>query len=320
MDVQNKVVNLVPGVGGVQTYNCSQGDIGRTLEFTIINGSSVYSIPSDATVTVAGTKPSGMGFSEVCTITTDGTAEVNTTEAMTQEPGRIWSELRIVDADGANIGTANFMLAVEKSPHDASVTDGTIAEAKTILERAEDAVTECEAIAEGISTEGLSAEGASNGQVPTADGSGSWSWADQQGGGGGGVTVDDAMSTTSTNPVQNKVITAQLRSKASLSDIPTAVSQLTNDAGYITDPGVNADLQSGGQYLDLTVPDGSTYTLATDAAMQAAYTQVTGMLAAKADKTVATTTADGLMSAADKATLDAVAADYSAALTALGVV
>jgi len=33
----------------------------------------------------------------------------------------------------------------------------------------------------------------------------------------------------------------------------------------------------------------------------------------------ATTTSDGLMSAADKATLDAVAADYSAALAALGV-
>jgi len=34
---------------------------------------------------------------------------------------------------------------------------------------------------------------------------------------------------------------------------------------------------------------------------------------------VATTTTDGLMSAADKVALDAVAADYSAALTALGV-
>lgn len=103
-----------------------------------------------------------------------------------------------------------------------------------------------------------------------------------------------------------------------MSDIPTAVSQLTNDAGYITDSGVSAELQQSGEYLNLTV-DASTYTLATDAAMQAAYTQVTGMLATKADKTVATTTANGLMSATDKATLDAVAADYSAALAALGV-
>ena len=40
----------------------------------------------------------------------------------------------------------------------------------------------------------------------------------------------------------------------------------------------------------------------------------------KADKTVATTTADGLMSAADKTKLDDVYADYSSALTALGVI
>ena len=40
----------------------------------------------------------------------------------------------------------------------------------------------------------------------------------------------------------------------------------------------------------------------------------------KADKTVATTTADGLMSASDKTKLDDVYADYSSALTALGVI
>lgn len=42
-------------------------------------------------------------------------------------------------------------------------------------------------------------------------------------------------------------------------------------------------------------------------------------LATKADKTVATTSANGLMSAEDKTHLDAVYADYSSALTALGV-
>lgn len=40
----------------------------------------------------------------------------------------------------------------------------------------------------------------------------------------------------------------------------------------------------------------------------------------KADKTVATTTADGLMSASDKTKLDDVYADYSSALVALGVI
>ena len=40
----------------------------------------------------------------------------------------------------------------------------------------------------------------------------------------------------------------------------------------------------------------------------------------KADKTTATTSSDGLMSAQDKSRLDAVYADYTSALTALGVI
>lgn len=76
------------------------------------------------------------------------------------------------------------------------------------------------------------------------------------------------------------------------------------------------------EYVELTVPNEEgvgTYTLVTQAGMEYAGQIFQLALTQKADKTVATTTADGLMSAADKATLDAVATDYSAALTALGV-
>ena len=72
---------------------------------------------------------------------------------------------------------------------------------------------------------------------------------------GGDITVDSALSTTSTNPVQNKVITSALNAKANTSSlanvatsgsyndlsnkptiptVPTNVSAFTNDAGYIT--------------------------------------------------------------------------------------
>ena len=62
-----------------------------------------------------------------------------------------------------------------------------------------------------------------------------WSgWKSLGSGGGGSIIVDDQLSTTSTNPVQNKVITSALNNKANMSDIPTNVSQLTNDSGYIT--------------------------------------------------------------------------------------
>lgn len=48
------------------------------------------------------------------------------------------------------------------------------------------------------------------------------------------VTVDSALSSTSENPVQNKVINSALNAKADSSDIPTKTSDLTNDSGYIT--------------------------------------------------------------------------------------
>ena len=51
------------------------------------------------------------------------------------------------------------------------------------------------------------------------------------------IDVDTALSTTSTNPVENRVITNALNNKANLSDIPTVptnVSAFYNDAGYVT--------------------------------------------------------------------------------------
>lgn len=71
--------------------------------------------------------------------------------------------------------------------------------------------------------------GYSNGHIYYWDGS---AFADGgayggSGGGGGSVTVDSTMSSTSENPVQNKVIYNALQSKANSSDIPTVVSTIT---------------------------------------------------------------------------------------------
>ena len=43
------------------------------------------------------------------------------------------------------------------------------------------------------------------------------------------TTVDSALSSTSTNPLENKAINTALSSKANSSDIPTKTSDLTND-------------------------------------------------------------------------------------------
>lgn len=48
----------------------------------------------------------------------------------------------------------------------------------------------------------------------------------------GGITVDAALSDTSINPVENKVVKAAIDSVAA--SVPTKVSDLPNDAGYLT--------------------------------------------------------------------------------------
>ena len=117
-----------------------------------------------------------------------------------------------------------------------------------------------------------------------------------KGGGGGSVTVDDALSTTSTNPVQNKVVTAR-------------INGLDSDVGTLrTSVQGKADTQTVSALSD-AVQD-------LDSDVQGLQTAIQS----KASTATATTSSDGLMSAQDKSRLDVVYADYSSALTALGVI
>lgn len=88
------------------------------------------------------------------------------------------------------------------------------------------------------------------------------------GGGGSSVTVDDALSATSTNPVQNKVVTSVIQGKADTQTV-SALADAVN--------GLDSDVQG------------------LQTAMQS-----------KASTATATASADGLMSAQDKSKLDVV--------------
>ena len=113
---------------------------------------------------------------------------------------------------------------------------------------------------------------------------------------GGGVDVDSALSDTSTNPVQNKIVTAALNSKAG-----TAVA--TQSA---------AGLMSAADKVKLDgIEDGATKTIVDDAMSDTSTNPVqnkivTAELDKKAGKDVATADADGLMSAEDKVKLDGI--------------
>lgn len=100
----------------------SQYDVGRPLVFKVYDGTSPADL-TGVTAVIEGTKKSGLGFSESGTVT-DNTVTLNTTLAMTQEDGSIPAEIRF-SKTGEDVGTANFILAVEKTPHAEGTTDGT---------------------------------------------------------------------------------------------------------------------------------------------------------------------------------------------------
>ena len=63
---------------------------------------------------------------------------------------------------------------------------------------------------------------------------------------GGIITIDDALSTSSENPVQNKIITTALNAKADASAIPTKTSDLQNDSGFLEEVPVASSDDVGG--------------------------------------------------------------------------
>ena len=165
------------------------------------------------------------------------------------------------------------------------------------------------------------------------------------------VTVDDALSGVSENPVQNKVVkvkfdsvdgtvagiggrlsTAEtaLASKANTADVSSSLA-LKADKSYVdtelaskantTD--VNTALSAKANTSDMNSAlalKANTADVNTALDLKANSADIQTALAGKASTDVATTSANGLMSSADKTKLDTVYADYSSALTALGVI
>jgi uncharacterized protein YoxC len=141
------------------------------------------------------------------------------------------------------------------------------------------------------------------------------------------ITVDDALSATSTNPVQNKVLTARINSLDSdvgtlrtsvqgkadtqtVSALADAVNDLDGDV-----QGLQTTVQAKADTATVTALSGTVTGLQTSKADKS---YVDTQLATKASTATATASSAGLMSAQDKSKLDAVYADYTSALTALG--
>lgn len=248
-------VNLIPSkVGNV--LNFSQYDVGRISKISLQNGDETYTIPTGAAVTIEATKPSGFGFSEACTFS-GNEVTVTTTATMTLEAGRFPAELVITNG-GVVIGTANFIMNVEESPHPTGTPDG---DKEEILNEIQLYVTNLvESATEQMEQELLSLAHANantygtvkvdhNSDPPAgyikltygndrdiyapylssaSDTIRSKFLPDATTSSKGAVKVDNAMSDDSTNPVQNNVVKAYV-------DAHTGTISATSDgAGTVT--------------------------------------------------------------------------------------
>ena len=127
-------VNLQPKYSMPQAVNVSQYDVGVVLKFELYDGMSVADL-TGCTAKIHGTRPSGVGFSVTGTIS-NNTVTVSTVTAMTGEHGRFPAEIELTKT-GVVVGTANFVMAVEKSPHPDGTIDSDIIAQESLLERVE---------------------------------------------------------------------------------------------------------------------------------------------------------------------------------------
>ena len=113
MTTQTKDINMISG--GVRSYvNVSQYDVGSEIKFALYNNSSAFTPPAGTTVRVEGRKPDGNGFSYLASLS-DNVVTVTVKDQMTVLSGEVLCELRLTK-DSVDIGTANFILAVEEAP------------------------------------------------------------------------------------------------------------------------------------------------------------------------------------------------------------
>lgn len=142
MAIQARTItlNIQPNFAITPRVNVSQYDKGVPIEFVLMDGLLEASLPSGATAKVQGTRPSGVGFSHACTIS-GNVLTVDSTPNMTGEAGQIPAEV-VIEYSGDVIGTANFFLNVERSPHPDGTIDGDIIEQATLVERLENLETE----------------------------------------------------------------------------------------------------------------------------------------------------------------------------------
>lgn len=108
-------LNLIPGEA-LPVAHASQYDVGRTIRLNLFDGSSVYTLSSEAVVSLNVKKPDGTIVTAALSHTQTTYVDFTTTEQMTAAAGKALCEVKI-----DTIGTLNFILDIERGPKDGSI-------------------------------------------------------------------------------------------------------------------------------------------------------------------------------------------------------
>lgn len=144
-------INLDINPGGFPAIvRISQYDTLVGVIATILRDGQVMVLPAGTTATIEGTKPSTLGFSEAGTVDeANGTVTFDIAATMSEEAGDIPCEIVLTNS-GQRVGTANFVLAIEASPHPEGTLDGDAESAQTLVEQMQAAVHDAETAAASV--------------------------------------------------------------------------------------------------------------------------------------------------------------------------
>ena len=134
-----KNVDVQPGAGVPAIFHCSQGDKGTRIILGLLNNNDSYTIPEGTTAIIRGSRADGTLFTEI-TADIDTTTEIkfNLTEDMTSVAGPVECEAVMTSGSANVIGTANFIIDVERSPASiGSVFPGTDAATTWLIDKLE---------------------------------------------------------------------------------------------------------------------------------------------------------------------------------------
>jgi len=252
MITQTYDINLIPS-SLVTLVRCSQYDTDlRTLVFNLYDDETLFDA-TGYTVRLGGTKPDKTGFLYDMTVNGSQVSLV-ITEQMTAVAGPTVCEITVYDSNGGRVSTVNFILQVERS----ALAGTEISETEIpLLQEAIDASATVISLSETFGSPLVAqtaAEMTLTNRVYVYTGSesgytaGNWYYYDGSAWVSGGVyqsaavAVDSALSTTSQNPVQNKVITEEITDlKSAFEEFPTgsypdmSVGEVFSDDSYTSD-------------------------------------------------------------------------------------